>query len=626
MLESQRRARSTSLTMTGQPPPAADTLDALRERVLRAGIAILAVGMPLAGALVAYQGAREGQLNFRSFAFSGAMVCFPMLWALTPRLKFRTAAGIFVGLLIFSAFLLASRGVLTVGYAAVDLLAILSATLFFGRSGALVSMCAVFGAHLTGWAIVAFEVGPPPAINLIDPRIPAVWVRHLVILAILGTLVAVTELYVIEQLAHEVNVHRRLADLELEQRLALERAERERAHEREERERAQHALDQARRLEALARMSGGIAHDFNNALTVIIGTADVAKLSLDSPDDVASYLDEIIQSAKRAGQLTTQLLTLGRAQIGAREPVDMTDFLGRLHGALRRVLPDDIGLVVDAPSEPVTARTDLAGLERAIYNLVLNARDAMPAGGGSITLNCHRETVMGREPLASGSYAVLRVSDTGHGMDASTLARIFDPFFTTKGERGGTGLGLATVQAFATDAGGHVEVSSAVGGGTTFTLWLPEQSSQATPAPPSGDVSTQLPPRTAHRARVLVVEDRADVRANIVRTLTTHGFEVDQAADGGAAIALIEQRRDYSAMCIDGVMPGMSTADVLTRAAELAPAMAVLVCSGYVREDLLRRGVEAGRYAFLAKPFTAEQLLASVDSVLRSAATPRTAG
>jgi signal transduction histidine kinase/CheY-like chemotaxis protein len=610
------------LTMTGQPPHSTDTLNALRERVLRAGIAILAVGMPLASALIVYQGARDDQLDFRTLAFSGAMVCFPLLWVITPRLKFRTAAGIFVGLLILSAFLLASRGVLTVGYAAVDVLAILSATLFFGRTGALLGMCAVFGAHLTGWAMIAFELGPPPAINLIDPRIPAVWVRHLVILAMLGTLLAVTELYVIEQLAHEVNVHRRLADLELEQRLALERAERERAHEREERERAQHALDQARRLEALARMSGGIAHDFNNALTVIIGTADVAKLSLESPDDVASYLDEIIQAAKRAGQLTTQLLTLGRAQIGAREPVDMTDFLGRLQGALRRVLPDDIGLVVDAPPEPVTARADLAGLERAVYNLVLNARDAMPAGGGSITLSCHRETVTGREPLANGAYAVLRVSDTGHGMDAATLDRIFDPFFTTKGERGGTGLGLATVQAFAKDAGGHVDVTSAVGDGTTFRLWLPEHG-KATHTPPPSDAPAPLPPRTPHRTRVLVVEDRADVRANIVRTLTAHGFEVDEAADGSAAIALLEQRRHYSVMCIDGVMPGMSTADVLTRAGELAPAMAILVCSGYVREDLLHRGVEAGRYAFLAKPFTAQQLLGSVDGVLRSAAAQR---
>ncbi|HZI80921.1 MAG TPA: ATP-binding protein [Vicinamibacterales bacterium] len=610
--------------MTGPQTRPPDALDALRERVLRAGIAVLAVGMPLLGAMVSLQGALEGGLNLRTVVLSGAMVCFPLLWIVTPRLKFRAAASLFVGLLVLSALLLASRGVLTVGYAGLGVIIILSATLFFGRTGAIVGMGAMLAAHLTGWAMVHFELGPPPAINLTDPRIPAVWVRHILVLGVLGAVLAISVLYVVEQLAREVQLHRRLADLEMQQRLALERAERERAEEREERERAQHALDQARRLEALARMSGGIAHDFNNALTVIIGTADVAKLSLSSPDDVASYLDEIVQAARRAGQLTTQLLTLGRAQIGAREPVDMTDFLGRLQGALRRVLPDDVGLVVDAPAEPVTARADLAGLERAIYNLVLNARDAMPTSGGTITLSCHRETVAQRAELADGSYAVLRVSDTGHGMDAATLERIFDPFFTTKGERGGTGLGLATVNAFAKDASGHVEVTSAVGIGTSFTLWLPEQIA-GMPVPASADAAPALaPPRTPHRTRVLVVEDRADVRMNIVRTLTTHGFEVDQAEEGTAALALIEQRRDYAVMCIDGVMPGLATADVLTRASELAPGMGILVCSGYVREDLLRRGVEAGRYAFLAKPFTADQLLASVDSVVRSAAAPRT--
>jgi CheY-like chemotaxis protein len=220
---------------------------------------------------------------------------------------------------------------------------------------------------------------------------------------------------------------------------------------------------------------------------------------------------------------------------------------------------------------------------------------------------------------------VLRVSDTGHGMDAQTLTRIFDPFFTTKSERGGTGLGLATVHAFAKDAGGHVEATSTVGGGTTFTLWLPEQNGAVTPADPVGIASAPAQPPAWPRVRVLVVEDHTDVRANIVRTLTAHGFHVDQAADGSAALAILASRRDYAVMCIDGVMPGLATADVLARAAELAPGMAVLVCSGYMREELLRRGVEAGRYAFLAKPFTSEQLLASVDGVLRSAAAPRTA-
>ena len=610
--------------MSGLPPPPPNTLDALRERVLRASVAVLAIGMPIAAALVIMQGAAEHQLNLRTFAFTGGMLSFPLLWWVTPRLKFRTAAGGFVGLLILSALLLASRGVLTVGYAAVDLLIILSATLFFGRAGAVAGMCAVIGAHLTGWALVSFEIGPPPAINLIDPRLPAVWIRHVVVLGVLGLVIAVTELYVIEQLAHEVQVHRRLADLELQQRLALERADRERAHEREERERAQHALDQARRLEALARMSGGIAHDFNNALTVIIGTADVAKLSLSSPDDVGGYLDEIVQAAKRAGQLTTQLLTLGRAQIGAREPIEMTDFLGRLQSALRRVLPDDVVLHVDAPTDPVTARVDVAGLERAVYNLVLNARDAMPGTGGTITLSCHRETVTRRETLADGRYAVLEVSDTGHGMSEQTLARIFDPFFTTKSERGGTGLGLATVHAFAKDGGGQVDVASTQGVGTTFTLWLPEHTGVAAP-PPAVDPASPMPQRSAHGTRVLVVEDRRDVRSNMVRTLSTHGFEVEEAEDGDGALALLERKADYTLMCIDGVMPGLGTADVLARSAELAPSMGVLVCSGYLHEDLLRRGVEAGRYAFLAKPFTAEQLLASVDTVMRAAASPRSA-
>jgi signal transduction histidine kinase/CheY-like chemotaxis protein len=615
VLDSHRRSPETTLPMTGQPTSAANTLDALRARVLRAGIALLAIGMPIGGALMAFQAAQSGYLNARILAFSGSMLCFPLLWLLTPRLRFRTAAAIFIALLLGSATLLASRGVLTVGYAAVDLLVILSSTLFFGRTGAVVGMGGVMGAHLLGWGIVSAGLGPPPPLSLIDPRLPDVWIRHVVILGLLGLVMALTELFVIEQLAREVEVHRA-------QRVALDRVEHEREHERQERERAHLALDQARRLEALARLSGGIAHDFNNALTVIIGTADVAKLSLSSPAEVAGYLDEIVDAARRAGQLTRQLLTLGQGQIGGREPVDMPDFLRRLEGALRRVLPDDIALVVDAPREPITAFTNVAGLERAVYNLVLNARDAIQSGRGTITIACQRETIDCRDPLHDGSYAVLRVTDTGHGMDAQTLERIFDPFFTTKGERGGTGLGLATVYAFAKETDGHVDVTSAVGAGTTFTLWLPEHVGDRRPPAPAERLLPG-PSRAPHRTRILVVEDRADVRANMVRTLTTYGFDVEEAVDGDAAMARLEQGCDFAAMCIDGVMPGLSTAEVLARAALIAPGMGVLLCSGYLREELLRRGVEAGRYAFLAKPFTPDQLLAGVDGVLRSSAAAR---
>jgi signal transduction histidine kinase/ActR/RegA family two-component response regulator len=600
-----------------------DALHGVRVRVLHAALNVLAVGMPLISAVLILGALRAGTINRLTIVLAGSVLTYPVLWLARDRLGFRRSAMTLVGMLAVSALLLGSRGALTVGYAAIHMLTVLSASLFFGRRGAMVGIAIVLGTHTLAWGLVTSGILPPVSPTLWDPRNPAVWLRHFFVLGLLGAVIALTELHVVERLAHEVDVHRRLAEREMQQRLSLERAEREREYERDQRERAQHALEQARRLEALARMSGGIAHDFNNALTVIVGTAGVAKLSLASPEDVALYLDEIVQASKRAADLTNQLLTLGRQQISSPEPVEMTDLLGRLQGALRRVLADDISLIVDLPNEPVTARADAGGLERALYNLVLNARDAMPGvGGGTITVTCHYEAIAGRaRAIADGRYVVVRVADTGHGIDPQTLERIFDPFFTTKSERGGTGLGLATVYAFAKESGGHVEVTSIEGQGTAFTLLLPEYCDAPHPDAPASKVAPlRVPVRDT--GRILVVEDRADVRTTIVRTLTAHGFDVSEAGDGTTAVRLLSTGPDYALMCIDGVMPGMSTAAVIERAEHLTPAMRVLVCSGYVREDLLRRGVEAGRYAFLAKPFTAEQLLASVDGVLRSARSP----
>ena len=299
----------------------------------------------------------------------------------------------------------------------------------------------------------------------------------------------------------------------------------------------------------------------------------------------------------------------------------MADFLGRLQGALSRVLPDDVVLVVDLPTEPLATLVDGAGFERAVYNLVLNARDAMP-GGGTITVSCQRGIMTGHpRGLADGGYVVVRVADTGHGMDAQTLERIFDPFFTTKGERGGTGLGLATVYAFAKDAGGHVEVDSAPEHGTTFTLLLPEHVGGA---PANVPAAADPRPGRAEGPRGVCWSSKTATMcaptsyARWPRTASTWTKPPTatprwRCSRGGS----------YAAMCIDGVMPGLRTADVIERAAELAPGMGVLVCSGYVREDLLRRGIHAGRYAFLAKPFTADQLIASVDGVLRAVAALR---
>jgi nitrogen-specific signal transduction histidine kinase/CheY-like chemotaxis protein len=377
----------------------------------------------------------------------------------------------------------------------------------------------------------------------------------------------------------------------------------------EERIRAQAALEESRRVETLARLSGGIAHDFNNALTVIIGAADTARLNVDHPEAMRC-LDDVIAAAQGAGELTRQLLTLGRRQVSKPESVRVAPLLARLETSIRRLLASDISIEVTIDDPEIAVLVDPIQLERSLYNLLLNARDAMPQGG-RLTIASGRATAR--------AVVAISVGDSGHGMDAETLSHIFEPFFTTKEVGKGTGLGLASVKAFAAQAGGDVLVSSEPGQGTVFTLELPEQQSSTSLTAPTDVIRV----RTQHRKPVLVVEDRADVRASMVRTLTHGGFTVTEASDGAAALALLGDARGLALLCIDGVMPGLSTAEVLKRANEIDSSLPVLLCSGHVQEDLLRRGIETGRYAFLEKPFSAQQLLDKVHGLIDASPTRR---
>ena len=615
---------SKSPTMSEPAPPIAapgsesieDTLHLLRTRVLLVALNVLAVTMPMIGVFLAWQAYSSGVLTPLTLVLCSWGVVFPILRRLSSRMTFQTSALVLLSVLLITAAMVAVRFGLTVGNLAVSVLLILLATLFFGRRGAIVALVAVVLVIVASGVLVVQGYVPPISHELRDPLDPAVWVRETFIMAFLGVVMVATELYVVERLAHEVKVHKTLAAREREQRLALEQSERERMHEREQREQAQRALEKSRRIEALARMAGGVAHDFNNALTVIVGGAEMAKLRRDFPEEIEECLNEVLRAAGGAAELSRRLLMLGRHHISKPRPTAIASLVDRLHTPMRRILADDVRLEVNAPSEDAIALVDEAELERAVLNLVINAGDAMPRGG-TVTIGWRCEDVTSAPHLADGRYVSISIADTGQGMDRETLDRIFDPFFTTKGDKSGTGLGLATVYAFAKESQGAVDATSAPGVGTTITIRLPEAVGGHEPAAATLAAPAAAAPAPAG-ARVLVVEDRPDVRASMARILSHHGFDVIETGDGDGALRTLANDQAFALMCIDGVMPGLETATVIERARQLIPSMPVLVLSGHVQEELLRRGIATGRYAFLSKPFSTQQLLASVAQVLGS--------
>jgi len=581
--------------------------------VLRGTLAVLAVAVPAVSLVLIAQELRQGPVDATTIGLSAYTLVFPSLWLVSDRLGFRATAMLLLGLMCVAALTITTNGGVAAGNISLSVLVILLGGFLFGRPGAAIGLVSVVGLLVLGGVAFISAGGAVSDSALWNQLAPDYWLRQAAVLALLGLAVAVMQVYVVERLADEARVVRRIAEREQQQRLALERADREREHEREQRMLAQQALEQSRRMEAVTRLAGGVAHDFNNALTVIVGNAEYAKASQLSPEEVRHAIDEIGRAAHGAADLTRKLLTVGRAQVAASSPVLLGEVLGRLRGALRSMLPDDVALQTEPPPADACVWVDSSQLERALFNLVLNARDAMPRGG-TLRISVERRQVARGGSLAPGRYVTIAVSDDGVGMDADTLEHIFEPFFTTKGEGSGTGLGLATVYTFARQAGGDVQVRSAPGEGATFTMILPEFTGDVAPAPVRGTSVPLGPARTD--ARVLVVEDREDVRSNIVRVLTRAGFAIREAADGEAALRMLTDHPDTDLMCIDGVMPGLETAVVIERALAMSPSLRVLVCSAYVQEDLLRRGLETGRYPFLAKPFTTQALLDAVHGAL----------
>ncbi|NUN48366.1 MAG: response regulator [Candidatus Brocadiae bacterium] len=373
-----------------------------------------------------------------------------------------------------------------------------------------------------------------------------------------------------------------------------------------ERRKLEARMLQAQKMEALGRLAGGVAHDFNNLLTIVLGYADEAIRRLPADDPLQKNLTEIRGAGRRAADLTRQLLAFSRHQPVQAALIDLNDVVSKTEAILRRVLGEDIRLLVTAAPAPALILADAGQIDQVLVNLAVNARDAMPAGG---MLRIGLSHVDAPDQSPSGQV-VLTVQDTGCGMSPDVRARIFEPFFTTKPAGKGTGLGLMTVYGIVTQFAGTIQVDSAPGEGTTFRIAFPAGSGEQVRAG-----SGVRAPAPAAAATVLVVEDEAAILRLVAATLRGEGHTVLEAADGQAALAAARDcPGPIDLLITDSVMPHMSGGELSRTLAQERPGLRVLVVSGYLETA----ASESPDTPFLRKPFTPDDLLRKVEEVLRS--------
>ena len=377
-------------------------------------------------------------------------------------------------------------------------------------------------------------------------------------------------------------------------------------------------LRQSQKMEAIGRLAGGVAHDFNNLLTAIGGYSTLALLEFAPDDPRREYLEEIQRAGERGATLTKQLLAAGRKQVLNPSLIDLNAVVDDLTSLLRRVIGEDVELEWTRNSAPAIVLADAGQIEQIIMNLAVNARDAMPRGG-LLTIASSSVRVLADDPRnrtgTTGNYVLLRVSDSGQGMDAETLARMFEPFFTTKDPGKGTGLGLSTVYGIIEQLSGFIDARSEPGNGAIFEVYLPQRER----SPISAHPALVVPVASGGSETVLLVEDEPQVRELVLAVLQSRGYKVLCAEDAAEAIRLEEQHPARIHLLItDVVMPGMSGRELAEHLAALRPEMKVLFMSGYTDDAVLRHGVVAPGSGFLQKPFALEDMLQRVRTLLDS--------
>jgi len=382
--------------------------------------------------------------------------------------------------------------------------------------------------------------------------------------------------------------------------------------------RAEGQLRQAQKMEAIGRLAGGVAHDFNNILAIINACTEFLRDRIDPVSEPSRYVENIKKATERGSALTKQLLAFSRTSTIQPRLLDVNERLHDISKLLRPLLGDDVEILIVPRSASAIVEADPGQLDQIVVNLAVNARDAMPRGGKFIletgVVRLDKGFAEQHQAPAPGKYVLLAVSDTGIGMDETTISRIFEPFFTTKEVGKGTGLGLATVYGIVKQNAGHIIVYSEPGKGTTFKIYLPSADHKI-------GLASRPEPETASPKRegttILLVEDDEIMRSLTRQLLQEHGYSVVEANDGESALEWVQSHPGAIDLVLtDVVMRHMSGPELVERLNASHPTLRVVYMSGYTGELIAEREVLKRGITLLEKPFTRTALLNTLHTAL----------
>lgn len=383
-----------------------------------------------------------------------------------------------------------------------------------------------------------------------------------------------------------------------------------------ERKKLEEQLRHSQKMEAVGQLAGGIAHDFNNILTTITGYGSFLKMKLEKGDPLMPYVEQVINSAERAANLTRQILAFSRKQVIDPKPVNLNETIKKVEKLLLRLIREDIELKTIFADMDLTIMADSAQIEQVLMNLCTNARDAMPEGGlltiesGLVELD--EEYLKTHACGRPGKYALISVADTGSGMDEKTRERIFEPFFTTKEPGKGTGLGLSIVYGIIKQHNGHINVYSELCKGTTFKIYLPLIRSKVAETQPITLSSLEGGTET-----ILVAEDDKEVRKLSKDVLECFGYKVIETGDGEDTINRFKENEDkIQLLVLDVIMPKKNGREVYEEIRKIRPDIKVLFMSGYTADIINSKGILEKGANFISKPVSSHEFLRKVREVL----------